>query len=706
MKYLKIILASIVITFSLLATNVRADEIITPDTTIPVITLLGDSNIDIHIGENYVDSGATAMDDVDGDITANIIISGSVDTGTLGTYTISYDVADIGGNNAVEVTRTVNVIENIVIPVPDVNFTLRDGADIVWQGSVPLPALGDTSLNDVNSNPHTVSSDSLLAVLSNADLITTNFNITDLEYYDSFGSFYLRCIASNLGGEKCDNWQYTVNGSYPGIGLDKIILTGGENIYLYFGSQYKIELDKNSISEKDTVTVSTKEYDYENNSWKIRSGVTVGLTQPDPSNPWSPTEVLTSVVDENGNASFKDITAGKYNVGVQEDYYFPTETLDVYVPASSGGGGSADSSTSFSVENAISYLNGVQAPDGSFGGSPMYTDWAAIAYASSGTQNSKMLSYLENHNTISGHLTDNERRAMALLAVGENPYDFHGVNYINAILKTWDGAQFGDANLVNDDIFALLPLYASGYTKNDTEIKDAIKFIIAHQNSNGSWEDSVDVTAASVQALTLYKSVSGVSGALSNAGSYLASMQEDNGGLGNAPATSWAMQAESALNKSWLKNGNSGKDYLSSMQEKDGGVLKLTESLENRIWATSYAVPGVLGLAWGDILQGVSKPETENNSPEDKVDPEVVPEVIDTIPTTPIVLKAPTQENINKIIKKINNVKVETKNKTPEINPEINTSPLGASAASASPSLFSALIHWLVSVFTKFISIF
>jgi hypothetical protein len=91
------------------------DEIIigtsTIDVSAPVITLLGSSTVNIEIGETYTDAGVTALDDVDGDITESIVQTGTVDTNTLGTYTIRYNVTDSNGNAATEVTRTVNVVE-------------------------------------------------------------------------------------------------------------------------------------------------------------------------------------------------------------------------------------------------------------------------------------------------------------------------------------------------------------------------------------------------------------------------------------------------------------------------------------------------------------------------------------------------------------------------------------------------------------------
>ena len=81
------------------------------DTTPPVITLVGSTPIDVEAESVYLDAGATAFDSFDGDLTASIVTANPVDTSTLGTYTVTYNVTDSSGNAAVEVTRTVNVID-------------------------------------------------------------------------------------------------------------------------------------------------------------------------------------------------------------------------------------------------------------------------------------------------------------------------------------------------------------------------------------------------------------------------------------------------------------------------------------------------------------------------------------------------------------------------------------------------------------------
>ena len=89
--------------------NVTNPDEINSDTIKPVITLQGDANITLTVGNVYIDAGATATDDVDGNITHKIVVHNPVDTSTIGTYTITYDVNDTAGNAADQVVRTVTV---------------------------------------------------------------------------------------------------------------------------------------------------------------------------------------------------------------------------------------------------------------------------------------------------------------------------------------------------------------------------------------------------------------------------------------------------------------------------------------------------------------------------------------------------------------------------------------------------------------------
>lgn len=85
------------------------------DNTPPVITLLGEATVDIEVGSTYTDAGATASDNYDGDITDDIVTVNNVDTSTIGTYSVTYNVSDANNNAAVQVTRTVNVVSSLSV---------------------------------------------------------------------------------------------------------------------------------------------------------------------------------------------------------------------------------------------------------------------------------------------------------------------------------------------------------------------------------------------------------------------------------------------------------------------------------------------------------------------------------------------------------------------------------------------------------------
>ncbi len=84
------------------------------DTEEPVITLLGDNPITVRLHDTFVDPGATAEDQADGDLTNEIQVSGTVDTEKPGEYTLTYSVTDRSGNQATAI-RKVKVVNDLTI---------------------------------------------------------------------------------------------------------------------------------------------------------------------------------------------------------------------------------------------------------------------------------------------------------------------------------------------------------------------------------------------------------------------------------------------------------------------------------------------------------------------------------------------------------------------------------------------------------------
>jgi Domain of unknown function (DUF5011) len=90
------------------------------DTTAPTLTLSGSNPLTLTQGDTFQDPGASWTDLVDGsgntftasgtqNQTGSFTVSGSVNTGQVGTYTLTYTKID-SSNNSVQLTRTVNVV--------------------------------------------------------------------------------------------------------------------------------------------------------------------------------------------------------------------------------------------------------------------------------------------------------------------------------------------------------------------------------------------------------------------------------------------------------------------------------------------------------------------------------------------------------------------------------------------------------------------
>ena len=79
------------------------------DTTAPVLTLNGESEVTHEAGEEYVDAQAVVEDSFDPEV--SVVVEGLVDIGTVGTYTLTFNAVDASGNEAEEVVRTINVVD-------------------------------------------------------------------------------------------------------------------------------------------------------------------------------------------------------------------------------------------------------------------------------------------------------------------------------------------------------------------------------------------------------------------------------------------------------------------------------------------------------------------------------------------------------------------------------------------------------------------
>ena len=167
----------------------------TADTTAPVITLTGSSTINLTVGDTFTDLGATASDNVDGDITSSITTSGTVDTSMAGTYTLSYNVSDAAGNAAPERQRTVIV----------------SAAATTYSISVTASSNSDYTLSGTDANG-SVSGDDVSITISAGD--TINFNVDAANH-----PFYIKTVQ----GTGTDNQASGINSNYPNGATNAVV---------------------------------------------------------------------------------------------------------------------------------------------------------------------------------------------------------------------------------------------------------------------------------------------------------------------------------------------------------------------------------------------------------------------------------------------------------------------------------------------------
>ena len=110
------------------------------DLTAPVITLTGDAEINHNYGDVYIDAGATATDNVDGDVAATTTDTILIDK--IGSYGITYTAVDDAGN-VTTLERIVDVVD-LVGPV----ITLTGSNTITLGKGRVYKELGATSVDN------------------------------------------------------------------------------------------------------------------------------------------------------------------------------------------------------------------------------------------------------------------------------------------------------------------------------------------------------------------------------------------------------------------------------------------------------------------------------------------------------------------------------------------------------------------------------
>lgn len=159
-------------------------------------------------------------------------------------------------------------------------------------------------------------------------------------------------------------------------------------------------------------------------------------------------------------------------------------------------------------------------------------------------------------------VTDTQRIALALTAIGKDPTDVGGVNLLD---YSWNketnmpgAGALGDRQGSNELIYALLAIDAyDGFTQPEsvsmTTDQMIDKLLSTYQLEDGGFglsdnkSTSVDVTAMAIQALAKHRDREEVQEAIDKALSRLAGMQDTRGDFGNAESTAQVIVALTEL---------------------------------------------------------------------------------------------------------------------------------------------------------------
>lgn len=181
--------------------------------TRPVITIIGQEVVTIEVGSNYNDSGATALDDVDGNLTSQIITTDNLNTQAVGTYYYRYNVSDNNGNSAEE-TRIIHVTPDVTAPVLTLN------------GANPYPLVLGSQFID----PGATAVDSYDGVIPSNQIQVTGF-VNALQ----IGQYVLTYTVYDQAGNMTSTTR-TVN--VGDTTVPQIFLKGADTIFIALGASF------------------------------------------------------------------------------------------------------------------------------------------------------------------------------------------------------------------------------------------------------------------------------------------------------------------------------------------------------------------------------------------------------------------------------------------------------------------------------------
>jgi hypothetical protein len=298
------------------------------DEIAPEITLLGDNPATVVKDDSYSDAGATATDDTDGNITANIAATSNVDVTTVGSYTVTYNVSDAAGNAATAVVRNVTVE-----PVPiRTSITAGNFVDISTWDCNCIPDTDEHVVinHDVSVNTNYSQDEDLDFTINTGKTLTIENSYT-LAVAGDFSNAGIVLGKLKLNG---NNAQAPVLGSIESLEVDNSAgLTIDANLEISGALKLSdgiLNLNGNSLTLKST---SSSNGLIENNGGTISGAITIERYVPEVGNGH---HYLSSPMTNSLLSEFSDDF--NFNLsGVYPNLYYYSEPSSSWVTPNSAG---------------------------------------------------------------------------------------------------------------------------------------------------------------------------------------------------------------------------------------------------------------------------------------------------------------------------------------------------------------------------------
>ena len=261
--------------------------------------------------------------------------------------------------------------------------------------------------------------------------------------------------------------------------------------------------------------------------------------------------------------------------------------------------------------SAERWLLSTQNGDGGFGpstedeSSTMTTAWAMLGLEAVGRNpldvrspaGSTPVDFLRANVGELGSSGDLARTIVALEGAGVDPHSFGGRNLVSALAaRRRDNGSF--ENWPGTTAFSAIALRTAG----GGGLERTISWLASVQNDDGGWGDTPgaqsnpDVTSLAMQAMPS-------SEAAQRGLAYLRKAQRPNGGFAlggfagvNSQSTAWAVQGVIGVGgspTSIQREGNSALDYLAARQQSDGRYDYSSSSDQTPTWVTAQVMVAV-----------------------------------------------------------------------------------------------------------------